>query len=196
MNGVNDLQSREENLEKLEIILIERAKCLCNLQKSDEKCKCFSTENLFILAQFYFDTNRIRKAFHIFDTIKHEHKPSMYQLACILYDDMLDSEESTQSLIYSDTDSSQGDETQASFFSGKQDKSSSARGFTYMLKLAQCEKYEENETCMIHSAQYNVGLAYFQGILFVIYTHKWLKSYIYYEQEYKLFSIQFFIASI
>lgn len=167
MNGVNDLRSREENLEKLEIILIERAKCLCDLQNSHQKCKCFSTENLFILAQFYFDTDRMRKAYHIFDTIKHEHKPSMYQLACILYDDLFDSEESTQSLIFSDTDSFQGDETQASFLSSKLDKSNSTRAFTYMLKLAQCEQYEENETLMIHSAQYNVGLAYFQGILLV-----------------------------
>ena len=163
MSGVNDLRNREEHLEKLEVILIERAKCQCNLSSNQSKCKCFSTENLFILAQFYFDTGRTKKAYHIFDTIKHEHKPSLYQLGVILYDEMLSEEDS--SLMFSDTESSQGDETQmTSFLSSRQDKSNCAKGFAYMLKLAECGECEENETSMIHSAQYNVGLAYFQGI--------------------------------
>ena len=120
--GNNENLTHDEHVEKLEIILIERAKCNCNLPNNRTKCRCFSAENLFILAQFYLDTNRTKKAFQIFDTIKYEHKPSMYQLGVILYDDLLDSEESA--LLFSDTESDKNDdthnETKESFLSSEE----------------------------------------------------------------------------
>lgn len=54
------------------------------------ECQCYSAENKFILAQFYFDRNNFQKAFLLFDEIKEKHKPSLYQLSVILYDDLLE----------------------------------------------------------------------------------------------------------
>ena len=155
----NDNLTREEHMEKLEIILIERAKCECDLPERNSKCRCFSAENLFILAQFYFDCGKIKKAYQIFDSIKFEHKPSMYQLAVILYDELITEEDSQ--LLFSDTQSSDDNVTQKSSHGERHDNSK--KGFAYMLKLAQSVNAEEHEQSMIHSAQYNVGAAYFQG---------------------------------
>lgn len=153
----NDNLTRDEHMEKLEIILIERAKCECDLPDRNSKCRCFSAENLFILAQFYFDCGKIKKAYQIFDSIKFEHKPSMYQLAVILYDELI-SEEDSQ-LRFSDTQSSEDNRTKSSY---PEPGLNSQKGFAYMLKVAQSTG-EEHELSMIHSAQYNVGAAYFQG---------------------------------
>jgi TPR repeat protein len=161
--GENENLTRDEYLEKLEIVLIDRARCTCKLTKQTSKCRCYSNENLFILAQFYFDTSRQRKAYQIFDTIKHEHKPSMYQLGVILYDDLIDiQDKNSDQNIFNDTQSTDGNETQASFLSSEQNVSNWEKGFQCMLSVAESEG-EEHEKSMIHAAQFNVGMAYFSG---------------------------------
>lgn len=161
----NENLTQEELFERLELVLIERSHCACydtsatittttkssstkRTQHTKFECQCFSEENKFILGQFYFDRQNYVKAYEIFDEIKEKHKPALFQLAIILYDDLLD-EKRDESI-----------DTKTGVHHRNKDNWKLA--FKYMKSIADSEMTDQLKE-LIHSAQYNVGKAYFQG---------------------------------
>ncbi|RNA23481.1 LRP2-binding -like [Brachionus plicatilis] len=153
----NESLTKSDLYEKLELLLVERTK------STDEKNRKINpkkiTENRFILAQFYFDSRRFKKAHDIFDAIKASYYPAMFQLGIILYDDLLDRDESEDDQKSTNPANSQVD-SEAAFRHPNREKWS--RGFEYMLQIANLPLDEVNKK-LIHQAQFNVGKAYFLG---------------------------------
>ncbi|CAF0768969.1 unnamed protein product [Brachionus calyciflorus] len=154
----NENLTKAELYEKIEILLIERT------NETDENNKKINPkqviENRFILAQFYFDARRYRKAFNIFDAIKNSYFPAMYQLGIILYDDLLDKDETL------DEDEKKNkpllDEIDSEMAFRHPNKEKWKLGFEYMLEIANLPISEKNKR-LVHRAQFNVGKAYFLG---------------------------------
>lgn len=159
----DDNLSRDELVEKLELVLIERTRT--NTPAGKKPSKSFY-ENRFILGQFYFEWEKYLKAYDVFDSIKNDYPEAMYQLGIILYDDLLDKDKSLGQ-VGNDSKSEEID-YRASLRHPNKNKWNEA--VECMLHVANMPPIEpkphtglKNYRKLIHQAQYNVGKAYFQG---------------------------------